>query len=73
MIPSFEQEDRCFESHRGEWIVRGEVDRWVAIRDDVPFGFWDSLDDSVKAVQKEFGDEPVYIRQILVEDPVHWI
>ena len=68
MRPLFEREEKCFEAHRDRWVAGGRVDRWVAIRGDDVVGFWDSLGEAVEAVQQKFGDAPVYIRQVAVED-----
>jgi hypothetical protein len=68
MQPLFEREQQHFEAHRDQWVARGDVDRWVAIRGDQVVGFWDSLGEAVEAVQKQFGDEAVYIRQVTFED-----
>ena len=64
----FEREEKHFDDHRDEWISRGDADRWVAINGDDVIGFWDSLGEAVEAVQQKFGDKPVFIRQVTVED-----
>lgn len=70
MRPMFEKEAKCFEARRNEWLASGHADQWVAIRGDLPIGFWNTLGEAVEAVQQQFGDQAVFIRQVTATDTV---
>jgi hypothetical protein len=66
----FDKEEKHFEAHRDEWLANGRADQWVAIRGDQRIGFWKTLAEAVDAIQLQFGDKLIFIRQVTAADIV---
>lgn len=67
---ALEAEVAYFNANRERWIAEGEDMRWLAMKGQTVFGFYDSMTDAYAAGVSKVGSEPFLVKQVRREDPV---
>jgi len=68
----FDAERDYFDRHREAFVAQADG-KYVIVKGSRHWGFYDTGEEAYNAAVEMFGLQPFYIKQILLEDPVHEI
>lgn len=67
---ALEAEVAYFDANRERWIAEGHDLRWIAMKGETVFGFFDSMTDAYAAGVSKLGSDPFLVKQVRREDPL---